>query len=83
MYAPCARARRWLSPTAGTVVAHLGPPQASSDEDNPFAEMARRGEATLGRPLSAEEKARLYRPMPSVLRGITVAELLDQERGER
>lgn len=50
--------------------------------DHPFAEMALRGEARLGRPLSPEEKAKLYHrsPGPPVLQGTTSAEILDALR---
>jgi len=67
----------------GVIVAHLAPPKISHEEENPFAEMARRGEATLGRPISKEERAKLYHVRPPRLHGITSAELLDAERGER
>ena len=68
----------------GEVVAELSPPKKSKKVEHPFAEMARRGEITLGRPLSAAEKAKLYgvRRKP-LLKGITSAELLDADREDR
>ncbi|HEY4942471.1 MAG TPA: type II toxin-antitoxin system prevent-host-death family antitoxin [Rhizomicrobium sp.] len=68
----------------GEVVAELVPPKKSKRDEHPFAEMARRGEITLGRPLSVAEKKKLYgTPRKPLLNGITSAELLDAVRGDR
>ncbi len=64
----------------GKVVARLQavPPVS---EDDPFYEMVLRGEVTSGKKLSQAEKKKLYaRRGPSVLRGITAAEILDELR---
>ncbi|MEI9888281.1 MAG: type II toxin-antitoxin system prevent-host-death family antitoxin [Rhizomicrobium sp.] len=65
----------------GEPVAQLAPIK-TLEKEHPFAEMARRGEATIGRPLSAEKKAaiRARRRGPPILQGITTAEILDALR---
>ena len=68
----------------GEVVAELVPPPKPKKEEHPFAEMARRGEVTLGRPLSDAVKAKLFRVRRKpALKGITSAELLDADREDR
>lgn len=65
----------------GEVVARLVSPETAVAEEHPLAEMARRGEVTLGRRLSQEEKAKLYSWRgPPLLKGITSAEILDALR---
>ncbi len=67
----------------GEVVAELGPPgriAARPDLPPGLLEMARRGEVTLGGP---NDPSAYPEMRPVRLRHRTVAELLDQERGER
>lgn len=62
----------------GEVVAELSPP---SQPENPvLAEMVRKGEIRLGKPIA--DKDALYR-IPRVCFGISSAELLDAEREGR
>lgn len=65
----------------GQVVARLVSPETPIAEEHPLAEMSRRGEITLGKRLSKEEKTKLYsRQGPPLLKGITSAEILDALR---
>ena len=66
----------------GEVVAELVPPRRQEGVHPGLEEMARRGDIRLGKPLSPEQRARLYRIMPPV-GGPSAVELLDWERGER
>jgi len=66
----------------GEVVAELVPARRNEVVYQGLEEMARRGDIRLGRPLSPEERARLYRIMPPI-GGETVAESLDWLRGDR
>jgi hypothetical protein len=51
------------------------------EREHPLAEMARRGEVRLGKPMTPEEKAKLYCwKGPPLLQGITSAELIDALR---
>jgi prevent-host-death family protein len=53
------------------------------DQDDPFAEMVRRGEMTPGRKLTKEERAKMYaRRGPPILKGITSQQILDELREE-
>jgi prevent-host-death family protein len=65
----------------GEPVAQLTP-LPSSDDEHPFAEMARRGEARIGKPLDPKVKAaiRARRRGPPLLTGTTVKEILDALR---
>jgi prevent-host-death family protein len=66
----------------GEVVAELRPPVPRDELMARYPrllELARQGRARLGAPHRPE----LYERMPPALRGITSAELLDQDRGER
>jgi prevent-host-death family protein len=66
----------------GEVVAQLSPPIEQPERpDLPpgLIAMAKRGEVTLGLP----HKGVVYPKMPPVLNGITAAQLLDEDRGER
>ncbi len=68
----------------GEVVAELSPPKKAIPDNHPFAEMARRGEVTLGRPISDAEKAKLYRVRRKpLLKSGTSAELLEADREDR
>lgn len=63
----------------GEVVAELKPPTPT--EDAGLLEMARRGEATLGKPI--KDRKAFYCAMPSpLLKNVTSQELLDWVRGE-
>ena len=66
----------------GEVVARLMPPEAAKKDEHPFAEMARRGEARIGKPLDPKVKAaiRARRRGPPLLKGTTVKEILDALR---
>jgi len=66
----------------GEPVAKLVPPQTPSVDENPFAEMIRRGEARGPTPLDPKVRAaiRARRRGPPVLKGTTVAEILDALR---
>ncbi len=66
----------------GEPVAQLAPVGKPHKDEHPFAEMARRGEARLGRPLDPKVKAaiRARRRGPPLLKGITVAQILDELR---
>lgn len=66
----------------GNVIAQLAPPGSVSAPDNlppGLADLAKRGLASLGGPNDASR----YPIMPRRLRGITVRELLDEERSTR
>jgi prevent-host-death family protein len=66
----------------GEVVAELCPPSQNFERpDLPpgLIAMAKRGEVKLGLP----HKGVVYPKMPSVLKNITVEQLLDEERGDR
>ena len=65
----------------GEVVAELRPPVARHELFAKYprlVELAEQGRIRLGQPNRPE----LYERMPPALRGITAAELLDQDRGE-
>lgn len=65
----------------GEVVAHLAPPAKPKKQSHPLEEMARRGEVTLGTPLSKQDKAKLYAWRgPPLLKGVTSTEVLDALR---
>ncbi|HEX3652654.1 MAG TPA: type II toxin-antitoxin system prevent-host-death family antitoxin [Rhizomicrobium sp.] len=65
----------------GEAVAQLIPPARPQEREHPLAEMARRGEVRLGKPMTPEEKAKFYnRKGPPLLHGITSAELIDALR---
>lgn len=65
----------------GQAVAQLTSPAGVTEAEHPLAEMARRGEVRLGKPMTAEERAKFYlRPGPPLLKGITSAEILDALR---
>jgi|ERR1700722_19002158 prevent-host-death family protein len=66
----------------GEIVAELVPPRRAEAVHPGLEEMARRGDIRLGKPLSPEERKRLYRIMPPV-GGESVAETLDWLRGDR
>ncbi len=68
------------------VVAELRPPEPRNEHQLDLlqrypglAELVRRGSIRLGGPNRPE----IYERMPAALEGITSAELLDQDRGER
>ncbi len=66
----------------GEVVAELRPPGPQDEVAAKYPrllELAQQGRARLG----ALNRRELYERMPPALRGITSAELLDQDRGER
>ncbi|HEX9670148.1 MAG TPA: type II toxin-antitoxin system prevent-host-death family antitoxin [Thermoanaerobaculia bacterium] len=70
----------------GQVVAELRPPEPQSEYHRDLlrrypglVELVRRGRIRLGGPNRPE----IYERMPAALEGITSAELLDQDRGER
>ena len=66
----------------GEPVVQLTPAQGPDQED-PFAEMIRRGEMTPGRNLTKAERAKLYRRRgPPLLKGITSQQILDELREE-
>jgi prevent-host-death family protein len=67
----------------GEPVAQLTRPASSKTQPQPLEEMARRGGAILGKPLTAREREWLYRDRSAVVREVTSTELLDSERGER
>lgn len=56
----------------------------TANQDDPFAEMVRRGEMTPGRKLSKAERAKLYNWSggPPLLKGITSQQILDELREE-
>lgn len=65
----------------GEVIAELRKPLRAMDLDqNPFADLIRRG---LARPPSRPHDPKFYRRFRPMLRGVTVQQLLDEERGER
>jgi prevent-host-death family protein len=66
----------------GETVAQLTPAQPMQETD-PFAEMVRRGEITLGCKLTKEERAKLYSwNGPPLLKGTTSQQILDELREE-
>lgn len=67
----------------GLVIAELTPPQPKENSISILKEMAQRGEIILARPMTKERHAVLASPRPSVLKGVTAQDLLDEERGER
>jgi len=66
----------------GRVVAELSPPQAGRDALSSLRAMARRGEVSLAQSPPKAAGTSLYPLLPRVLKKITVAALLDAERGE-
>ncbi len=66
----------------GEVVAELVPPRRQEGIPPGLEDMARRGDIRLGKPLSPEERKRLYRIMPPV-GGESATETLDWLRGDR
>lgn len=65
----------------GEVVAELRKPSRAAElEQNPFADLIRRG---LARPPSRPHDPKLYRRFKPVLKGVTAQQLLDEEREER
>ena len=67
----------------GEVIAELAPPRRADSPRSALEAMARRGELTLGRPLSAKARKALFSRQRPVLRGMTAQELLDAGRDER
>lgn len=66
----------------GEPVVQLTPTQAP-EQDDPFAEMIRRGEMTPGRKLTKAERAKHYRRRgPPLLKGVTSQQILDELREE-
>ena len=66
----------------GEVVAELVPPGHSSEEagiPSALAALARKGQVTLGLP----NHPSVYPKLPRLLKRLSSAELLDQERGEK
>ncbi|MGD0191392.1 MAG: type II toxin-antitoxin system prevent-host-death family antitoxin [Rhizomicrobium sp.] len=68
----------------GEVVAELVPPRRSQDQaTSGLEELARRGEVRLAKSSTRSERVKIYTEQPRALKGITVVELLNEDRGER